>query len=399
MDDMNIAYINPRIITWALNRENLEPEQIATTVIPAEKIRGWINKESHPTETQAEWLADKLRIPYLVLFLSDPPPPEKIPIPDLRTRTNKPVSAPSHAFVAVINDALTRQDWFREQKERSGKKLSFVGKFKSSDSVADVAANMRSVLRINNDFRQQCTSWEQFLRRLISRVEASGILVLRSGVMGHSTRHALDANEFQGFAVSDPYAPLVFINDTDARAAQIFTLAHELAHIWIGETGISNAKLAGKSLSELGKIERFCNQVAAEFLVPEKSLIIAWQSHRTVKANLQKLGRYFWVSSLVALRRAYDLKKISYDDFKEAVDAEYAHYAALEIKRKKKEEEAKKKQSGDFWATFKLRNSTLFSEAVVASVRGASTTYSEASNLLGVSISTLERFLRREKAA
>ena len=223
--------------------------------------------------------------------------------------------------------------------------------------------------------------------------------MMRSGIMGHSTRQRLDANEFQGFAASDPYAPIVFINDTDARAAQIFTLAHELAHIWIGETGISNARLAGRTLSELGKSERFCNQVAAEFLVPEKSFIVAWQSHRTVKANLQKLGRYFWVSSLVALRRAYDLKKIDYDDFKEAVDAEYAHYAALEAKRKKKEEEAKKKQTGDFWSTFKLRNSILFSDAVVASIRSANTTYSEASNLLGVSISTVEKFLRREKAA
>jgi Zn-dependent peptidase ImmA (M78 family) len=395
----NLAYINPRIITWALDRQNLEPEQIATATMTADKIRAWIREENHPTEAQAELLADKLKIPYLVLFLSAPPPPEKIPIPDLRTRTNKPVSDPSPEFVSVINDVLTRQDWFREQKERGGKKLSFVGKFTTDDSVVDVAASMRSVLGINNDFRQQCTSWAQFLRRLIVRVEASGILVMKSGVMGHSTRHSLDANEFQGFAVSDPYAPVVFINDTDARAAQIFTLAHELAHIWIGATGISNARLGGKTLSELGKIERFCNQVAAEFLVPERSFTIAWQSYRSVQANLQKIAKYFWVSSLVALRRAYDLKKIDYDHFKQAIDAQYAHYAALEEKRKKKEEEAKKKQTGDFWATFKLRNSTLFSDAVVASIRSANTTYSEASNLLGVSISTIEKFLRREKAA
>src|ERR1017187_10502133 len=197
MDDMNLAYINPRIITWALDRQNIEPEQIATAVMTADKIRGWINEENHPTEAQAELLAKKLRIPYLVMFLSTPPAPEEIPIPDLRTRRNKPVSDPSHEFVSVINDALTRQDWFREQKERGGKKLSFVGKFKSTDSVVDVAASMRSVLGINRDFRQQCRSWEQFLRRVISRVEAVGILVMRSGVMGHSTRQRLDANEFQ----------------------------------------------------------------------------------------------------------------------------------------------------------------------------------------------------------
>lgn len=61
---------------------------------------------------------------------------------------------------------------------------------------------------------------------------------MRTGVLGYSNRDRLDADEFQGFAVSDPFAPIVFINDEDAKAAQIFTLAHELAHIWIGETGI-----------------------------------------------------------------------------------------------------------------------------------------------------------------
>jgi Zn-dependent peptidase ImmA (M78 family) len=399
MDDMNVAYINPRIITWALGQHNLVPEQIATAAVTADKIRGWERGEPL-SEAQAEFLANKLRIPYLVLFLSEPPPPDDIPIPDLRTRSGKPVSDPSREFVGVINDALLRQDWFRDHKLRSGRqKLGFVGRFTIKDSVVDVAANMRSVLGVNSELRQQCRSWEEFLRRVMRRVESAGILVMRSGIVGHSTRQRLDVDEFQGFAISDSYAPVVFINDTDARAAQIFTLAHELAHIWIGETGISNARLAGRTLSELGRIERFCNQVAAEFLVPEKSFNVSWQPSRTIRANLQRLQRHFWVSSLVALRRAYDLKKLEYDEFKQALDDEYASYRAIEERRKKREEEAKKKQTGDFWSTFKLRNSVLFSDTIAASIRSASTTYAEASNLLGVSISTVEKFLRRERAA
>ena len=399
MDDMNVAYVNPRIITWALAQHSLAPEQIATEAHPADKIRAW--EQGEPiSEAQAEFLADKLKIPYLVLFLTDPPPIDPVPIPDLRTRSGKPIADPSRDFVDVINDSLMRQDWFREHKLRQGRqKLSFVGRFTIKDAVVDVAQNMRSILGVNTDFRQQCRNWEQFLRKLMQKVESAGILVMRSGIVGHSTRQRLDAEEFQGFAISDPYAPLVFINDTDARAAQIFTLAHELAHIWIGETGISNVRLAGRTLSELSKIERFCNQVAAEFLVPEKSFNVSWQPSRSDSANLQRIQRHFWVSSLVALRRAYDLKKLEYDDFKLALDEQYAHYAAIEKKRKKREEEAKKKQTGDFWATFKLRNSILFSDTIAASVRNARTTYTEASNLLGVTISTVEKFLHREKAA
>jgi len=401
MDDMNVAYINPRIITWALAQNKLTPEQIATQTVPAEKIRGWENGEPI-SEDQADFLAGKLHIPYLVLFLTEPPPVDPVPIPDLRTRSGKSVADPSMDFLEVINDALVRQDWFREHKLRQGRqKLSFVGKYTIKDSIIDVAAHMRSVIGVNTQFRQECHNWEQFLRKLMKKVEAAGILVMRSGVVGHSTHQKLDVDEFQGFAISDPYAPLVFVNDTDFRAAQIFTLAHELAHIWIGETGISNARLAGGNPSELGKIERFCNQVAAEFLVPEKSFNVSWQPSRTIDGNLQRIQRHFWVSSLVALRRAYDLKKLPYDDFKQALDAQYAHYHAIEQKRKKREEEAKKKQkqTGDFWNTFKLRNSILFTDAVAGSVRSASTTYKQASSLLGVNISTVERFLRRERAA
>ena len=399
IEDMNIAYINRNIITWGLARLGVGPDQIATTIMPADNIRAWETGESHPTEKQAELLAHKLQIPYLVLFLSEPPPPEKVPIPDLRTRSGKRTTKASREFIGVINDALSRQDWYREQAQQNGRqRLSFVGRFKRTDPVVEVAAHMRSVLKINQDFRQQSRNWEQFLRALITRVESAGILVMRSGVMGHSTRRKLDVDEFQGFALSDSFAPIVFINDADFRAAQIFTLAHELAHIWIGETGISDATLVAKADTELNQIERFCNQVAAEFLVPEKSFNVSWQKSRTIKENLQRVNKHFWVSSLVALRRAYDLQKIDYEHFKLASDEEYARYRASEIKRKK-EEQKEKKPKGQFWATFKLRNSALFSESVAASVRGAKTTYTEASGLLGVSISTVERFLRREKAA
>lgn len=395
---MDIAYINPRIITWGLERLGLEPDQIATTFMPADTIRAWERGDNYPTEHQAELLARKLQIPYLVLFLSQPPPAEKVPIADLRTRTGKRASKPSREFIGVINDALSRQDWFRENAQQSGRqKLAFVGRFKRTDSVGEVAANMRKVFRINQEFRSQSHNWAEYLRRLIYRVETAGILVMRSGVVGHSTRQKLDVAEFQGFAISDPYAPVVFINDADFRAAQIFTLAHELAHIWIGETGISDAHLIEQSSAEINQIERFCNQVAAEFLVPESSFNVSWQKTRTIHENLKRVSEHFWVSSLVALRRAYDLQKIDYDHFKQAADEQYAHFRASEAKRKKEEE--KQKARGQFWSTFKLRNSVLFSETVAKSVRSAQTTYTEASNLLGVSISTFERFLRREGAA
>lgn len=396
---MNLAYVNPAIITWALNRLSLSPEAIATSNMTAEAIRAWQDSSGNArlTETQAELLAAKLKLPYLVLFLSTPPPEEAIPIPDLRTRKPSLLPVPSENFAEVINDALMRQDWFREHRLRSNAtKLAFVGRFTTADKVVDVATNMRSVLKVNQEFRSQCRSWLQFLRLFIRHAEAAGILVMKSGVVGQSTRRQLDPKEFQGFALSDPIAPAVFVNDCDTQAAQIFTLAHELAHIWIGQTGISNARIANKSFAELKVVERFCNHVAAEFLVPEKSVRVSWQSYLSIHANLQRLVTGYRVSTLVALRRAYDLAFIEYKDFRELVDQEYARLRALEEKKRREQRAKDKPQTGEFWSTFKLRNSTLLANSVAADLRRGQTTYSAASAVLGVSISTVEKFVHRE---
>jgi Zn-dependent peptidase ImmA (M78 family) len=396
-DGMATAHINPKVIELALRRLNVGLEHLATKALPLEKVQALASGRHFPTEAQAEYLANKLRIPYLVLFLDDTPDLDKIPLADYRTVSGEPIAKPSVDLVDTINAALLRQDWFREYQILSrAAPLPFVGRFTMSDPVKRVADDMRSILGITPELRHQCSGWTQFLRSCMRRAEDAGILVMRNGVVEHSTGRRLLVREFRGFAVSDPLAPLVFINDSDARAAQIFTLAHELAHIWIGQSGISNLPLDKRKV-RLAGVERYCNQVAAELLVPEHAARQLWKSGLSLDSNVEQWTHNFRVSKLMALVRSHELGLLDRAGYRVEYDKEWKRIKEQEEARKKREAQ-KKKQKGDFWATLRLRTGDLFNRALADGVRRDMATYPDASSLLGVSLWTVEEFMRRESA-
>ncbi len=394
MRGANLAHINPEVITWALKERRLTPEQLATKSMSAAQIRAWQERESVPTHVQAESLADKLRIPFLVLFLSQLPDIE-LQIPDLRTVSGQSENPPSTDFMQVINDALVKQDWYREIKQRySARKLPFVGKYGANSDINAVARDIRATLSLEQA-RMTAHSWKAFLDQFIANAEALGIFIFRSAVVGHATNKKLSVKEFRGFVLSDDLAPMVFINDDDAKAAQTFTLAHELAHIWIGETGISDPNLKKRSADVVNPTERLCNQIAAETLVPALDFNREWNVARDLNYNLNVLGVRYRVSSLVILIRAHELGKIGHHEFDTQFEARMKRFREQDKKDKAKQEVSTKKQKGDFWASFAIRNSKGFSDLVVSAVRERRTRFTEGASLLGVQSSTFERYLQK----
>lgn len=173
-----------------------------------------------------------------------------------------PVPRPSVDLMDTVRIALQRQEWYLEyQRDHGLEALPFVGRFTIAADARLVAADIRAVLAV--ELEQGQRTWEVYFRELMEAAERVGVLVMRSGVVGNNTHRKLDVSEFRGFAISDPLAPVVFINSADAPAARLFTLLHELAHIWVGASGVSNVA-PGNSRRE----ETFCNAVAGEFLVP-----------------------------------------------------------------------------------------------------------------------------------
>ena len=188
----------------------------------------------------------------------------------------------------------------------------------------------------------------------------------------------------------DEYAPLVFVNSADARAAQMFTLAHELAHLWLGRGGVFNLRQLQPGEDE---VELFCNRVAAEFLVPAEALRAAWKDIKPSRTPVQAFARRFKVSPLVAARRALDLGLMSKTRF----FAFYSEYVE-EAKRAEERKKSAGKSKGDFWATQGVRIGRRFGEAVIRAAKEGRLLYRDAYHLTGLSGRTFDEFVGRLEA-
>ena len=368
------AFINPDILSWSRQRAGLSEAQVAKGLsVKLERVKEWERGLSLPTFNQSQKWAAVVHVPFGFLFLKAPPQ-EHLPLPDLRTVGGVFPEKPSLNLIDTVRDVLRKQDWYLDylqDQERS--QLPFVGRFSLRSPVKDVVADIRRILGVTDDFARM--SYDDYFRALVSGAEDAGILVMRSGVALGNTRRKLDVSEFRGFAISNALAPVVFINSADAPTARLFTLMHELAHIWIGSTGVSD----GSSHSARQE-EAFCNAVAGEFLAPELIFRAHWELDVRWEENLAPLAGRFRVSPLVIARRARDLGYISSDQYG-------AYYCRI-----LQEYRDKGGSGGDYYRTAAIRNSTRLSKAVLAEAQSGRILLRDAGKLLGVQPAKLKAY-------
>jgi Zn-dependent peptidase ImmA (M78 family) len=199
-----------------------------------------------------------------------------------------------------------------------------------------------------------------------------GVLVMVNGVVGSNNHRKLNPDEFRGFAISDDLAPLVFINGADTKSAQMFTLAHELAHLWLGQSALSDVEPAS---SPTHRVENWCNRVAAELLVPLAVFREQFRPNEDLRATLDRLAKHFKVSTLVILRRIYDAGGLSQGAFWQAYREELNRIRELQ----------KAGSGGDFYLTLGVRVGKRFARALVASTLEGQTLHRDAFRLLGFS--------------
>jgi Zn-dependent peptidase ImmA (M78 family)/transcriptional regulator with XRE-family HTH domain len=361
--------VNPALITWARERAGMEALALSRRF---PKIEQWERGEVQPTLRQLEAFAHAVHVPIGFLFLAEPPQ-EVLPVPDFRTLADQRPMRPSPDLLDTLYLCQQRQDWFRDYARLHGlPKLVFIRSVRPGSDVVRTADAIRQTLGVSVAERARLPTWTEALRQLIARAEEAGVLVMASSIVGSNSRRKLDVAEFRGFALADEFAPLVFINAADSKAAQMFTLAHELVHLWAGESGVSDVE-AGRIPEQL--VERWCNAVAAELLAPLAAVRAELRPHAPIADEIQRLARVFKVSSLVALRRLFDIGHID----RERLWALYRD----ELERLRQLEHGGA-GGGDFYRTLGARTGKRFARAVLSSALEGQTLFQDAFRMLGV---------------
>ena len=378
----NAALITGKVVKWARERLGKSQQNIADDLgcgIRAENIDDWEKEKARPDFKKALKLATALHFPFGYLFLPEPPAND-IRVPDLRTVGSKPIKEFSPNLLDQLRSLLLKQEWYRDYANEQGRKpLAFIGRFSVRSPFEEVAADIRDGLGINEKFRAAASNWENFLTNFMAAAEVAGVLVIRSGVVASASRRPLTVKEFRGFVFSDPIAPLVFINGADSTSAQVFTLAHELVHLWIGKSGISNPDPKKRSTDEVNDVERFCNRVAAELLVPHSEFLRRWRDNESVESNVQRLVHHFRVSTHVILRQAFEQDKIDRDEYEKRIQAEEDRFKAQQ-----------KATGGSFYRNIRIRNSRILTVSVLDAIQENRVGLRDAATLLGCKVPTLK---------
>ncbi len=320
--------VNPTILQWARIEAGLSLYEAAARakvtsprkrkdedpVTPEKRLEAWENGREAPSLNQLEKIADAYRRPLITFFLQAPP--EKAAIyADFRTLNNRLTTEDTPEFSALKRRiTLLHRELCDLAAEEGRQELSFVGSLEPTIPVPQFVAELRKTLGVTFSQQRNLKTENDLLGYLRELAHNIGVFVLFEGDVG-SYHSRILPDEFRGIAIADKVVPLIVVNSNDAKAAMVFTIVHELAHIWLGTSGISNFNALAAHGGNGGD-ERLCNAVAAEFLVPETEIRSAWRrTDLPLHQIVEPLAKQFKVSGAVVSRRLLDTGFISDQEY------------------------------------------------------------------------------------
>jgi len=380
--------VNPEIVRWARETAGLSLEEATRKLTlrqargssPIERLIALETGDEEPTRSLLVRMAKHYRRPLLTFYMTAAPRKGDRG-QDFRTLPDDYSDTDEALLDALIRDVKARQSMVRAmlEDEEDTKPLAFVGSARRSQGISAVLSSIRETIRIERAaFRAEVSSSRAFTL-LRDRVEAAGIFVLLIGNLG-SYHTTIDLQTFRGFALADDIAPFVIINDQDARSAWSFTLLHELVHIWLGQTGVSGWR-AGISL------EKFCDDVASEFLLPQSELaqldIDETTPFESAKNRIGEFARSRNVSASMVAYKLYRTGTIDIENWKRMSES----FRQMWITRRNEERiraRDQKRMGPAYYPVRRHRIGKALLELVGAMMRAGAITTSKAGKVLGV---------------
>lgn len=377
-------HVSTTMLDWIADTQGTDRQGLAELIAPtikpdSKKLQKFLDGVIN--QSQADKLIKLANIPFGFLFLNQPPPINfaKPILPDFRTvQDSDPLSAD---FYAVLNDIQGKVDWYRDylkQEDMLPENLSFVGKFNLHDKAEKIATDIAQTIGYDIVQRNELNK-DKYFSYIAELLEKIGILVFKSGIVNGNTHRKLNVREFRGFAIADKQIPVIFINGADAASAQLFTLLHEVAHIWLGESGVSNPDPRTDNATE-----KLCNQVASEFLVPKEEFLQQWQPEKDVQENLAVLAKYFRVSTYVIAIKAIQNKLIEYKIWQEIRQNDLAVVK-------------KEGGGGSYYNNLPIQNSKMFTQTIVQAAMSQKILLRDGAKLLNARPATIVELHKRNK--
>ena len=367
--------IQPAIISWALSQTS--EEKLGTKLV--DNIKHWLDGTKSPTFNQIEDFSKKSHIPLGYFFLQTPPI-EQISLLEYRTLDSIQLTNPSRNLIDTIHDMEAVQEWMvNYRKEWNYDTISIVGSLKGITDISVIADTIRKDLGLNIEWYKDCGNPSEAFNKVRGLLEECGSVVMMNGIVGKNTHRALDVNEFRAFAMVNEWAPLIFINGADSAGGRLFSLFHELVHLWIGENDLYND--TKYSANGIKPIEVTCNAVAGALMVPKTVFLEKWNNNTNddIHEKIKELARMFRCSSSVIARRALDNKKIDQNVYNMVIED------AIEAYIQTKQE---KSSGGDYYRVARSKLDGVFVRALCESVNSGRTSFTEAYRLTNTTSKT-----------
>jgi len=359
--------IRKNIWLWAIAESGKDVAEISSRYPRIEK---WINGDEYPTFKQAEEIADFLQVPFGYMFLESPP--KDVVAAEFRALHNK-LPLLSKNLKDTIMEMAMRRNWMSKYRRSLGwEKLETITEFKerSSGQAASDAYLARKLLGLADKWHEEPRDLDAIYNLLKKRLETAGILVMQSGIVGTYTRRRLDINEFRAFVLSDPVAPLIFINRNDTKTGRIFGLVHEYLHVLFEQDDLFMAPD-----EDVIKEDSQISQLTTEFLMPEVEINELWSSSEEPSVQVEHLSRMFKVDRPTMAARLRNLGLIDLDPVELNEDSD----TPSEL-----EESNTKPPIPNYYRTYSSRISPAFKKAVIKSAEAGEIEYTYAFKLLGV---------------